>query len=166
LEPCGIVTEWHTFLAVQAGAAATLTGLVFVAVSLNLNKIMGFAGLPGRAAESILQLIEVFFIYSLALIPEQGSKIMGSEFLVVGAIFWAALVGGQIRYLRVRSGHPWWWVIERAIFGQLAAVPVCVAGIALLSGACDGFYWLVPGFIFSFAAAVASAWVLLVEILR
>ncbi|HEX4308894.1 MAG TPA: hypothetical protein VHZ25_02635 [Acidobacteriaceae bacterium] len=30
------LNEWNTLLAVQAGAAATLTGLIFVAVSINL----------------------------------------------------------------------------------------------------------------------------------
>ena len=43
------IAEWNTYLAVQAGAAATLTGLVFVAVSLNLNRIMSFPGLSSRA---------------------------------------------------------------------------------------------------------------------
>jgi hypothetical protein len=47
--------EWYTLLAVQAGAAATLTGLVFVAVSINLAKIVVYPGLPSRAAKSILQ---------------------------------------------------------------------------------------------------------------
>jgi hypothetical protein len=45
------LNEWNTLLAVQAGAAATLTGLVFVAVSINLAKIVAYPGLPSRAAE-------------------------------------------------------------------------------------------------------------------
>lgn len=166
LAPCGPATEWNTFLAVQAGAAATLTGLVFVAVSLNSNKIMTFPGLPGRAAESLLQLLEVFFISAAALIPAQPATFTAVEFLSVGVIFWVAQFVLQILYLRVRSGHPWSWFVYRAILGQLAAVPFCVAGIALLLGSCGAFYWLVPGFAFSFAGAMVSAWVLLVEVLR
>jgi hypothetical protein len=54
---------------VQAEAAATLTGLVFVAVSINLAKIIAFPGLPSRAAESILQFLQVLFICTVALIP-------------------------------------------------------------------------------------------------
>src|ERR1700683_3177372 len=55
-----LIAEWTTLFAVQAGAAATLTGLVFVAFSINQSKIMTYPGLPGRALESILQLLEVF----------------------------------------------------------------------------------------------------------
>jgi modulator of FtsH protease len=51
------IAEWSTLLAVEAGAAATLTGLVFVAVSMNAAKIMAFPGLPGRAAESLMQFL-------------------------------------------------------------------------------------------------------------
>jgi hypothetical protein len=46
------LSEWQTLFAVQAGAAATLTGLVFVAVSINLAKIIVYPGLTARAAES------------------------------------------------------------------------------------------------------------------
>ena len=60
-----LLSEWQTFFAVQAGAAATLTGLVFVAVSLNLSKIMTIAGLPGRAGESMIQLLQVFFVVTV-----------------------------------------------------------------------------------------------------
>ena len=63
--------EWNTYLAVQAGAAATLTGLVFVAVSLNIKAILSRTGLPSRTAESLLQPLTVFFIASLALVPGQ-----------------------------------------------------------------------------------------------
>lgn len=57
-----LIAEWSTFFAVQAGSAATLTGLVFVAVSVNVNRILSVSGLSSRAAESLLQLLGVFFI--------------------------------------------------------------------------------------------------------
>jgi hypothetical protein len=46
------ISDWQTYLAVQAGAAATLTGLVFVAVSINLARILSIPGLPGRAFDA------------------------------------------------------------------------------------------------------------------
>ena len=58
------LSEWHTLLSVQAGAAATLTGLVFVAVSINLARIVETPGLIGRAAESIAHFLQgVFCVY-------------------------------------------------------------------------------------------------------
>lgn len=43
------LADWQTLFAVQAGAAATLTGLGFVAVSINLPRIIETPGPPGRA---------------------------------------------------------------------------------------------------------------------
>ena len=42
--------EWHDFFLAQAGAAGVLTGLVFVAVSINLQQILSDpgSGLAGR----------------------------------------------------------------------------------------------------------------------
>jgi len=57
------ISEWQTLVAVQAGAAATLTGLVFVAVSINLARILETPGLSGRAAESILHFLQVFCMH-------------------------------------------------------------------------------------------------------
>ena len=44
--------------------------------------------------------------------------------------------------------------------------PVIVAGISLTFESGGGLYWLIPSLAFSFMAAITSAWVLLVEILR
>jgi hypothetical protein len=161
-----LLAEWNNLFAVQAGAAATLMGLVFVAVSLNLNRIMSVTGLPGRAGESILQFFEVFLISTVALIPRQPEWILGVEILVIGFAVWVFLVAVQIRYLRNRAGHPWSWFVNRAVLSQVAAVPFLIAGIELLWGTPGAIYWLVPGFVFSFLAGIVSAWVLLVEILR
>jgi hypothetical protein len=162
----GSIAEWNTLLSVEAGAAATLTGLVFVAVSINLSKIMTVPGLPGRAAESILQFLQVFLMSTVALIPRQPERILALEFLGIGLFLWIAQIVGQVRYLRMRTGHPWSWFVHRAVLTQFATIPFCVAGITLLLGVPGALYWLVPGFVFSFVAGVVSAWVLLVEILR
>ena len=161
-----LITEWQTFFAVQAGAAATLTGLVFVAVSLNLAKIMAVAGLPGRAGESIFQLLQVFFVATVALIPRQTMHALGWEILLIGAISWLGQTVGHIRYARSRKGHPWSWLYSRLILSEVATIPIVVAGAGLLLDMTAALYWIVPGFIFSFIAGVVSAWVLLIEILR
>ncbi|HEX3745703.1 MAG TPA: hypothetical protein VHW09_17295 [Bryobacteraceae bacterium] len=160
------MAEWSTLLAVEAGAAATLTGLVFVALSVNLAKIVSFPGLPGRAAESMIQFLEVFLIATMGLVPGQRQSTLAIEIIVIAFGLWLAQVAGHIQYLRQRKGHPWAWFLNRAILSQIAAIPFCVAGIELLAGAPGALYWLVPGFVFSFIAGGVSAWVLLVEILR
>jgi hypothetical protein len=97
------IADWSALLSVQAGAAATLTGLVFVAISVNLAKIIAFPGLPGRAAESMLQFLEVFLISTVALIPGQSERALAVEVTVIAFALWFAVMAGQIRYLRQRS---------------------------------------------------------------
>lgn len=160
------IAEWSTYLAVQAGAAATLTGLVFVAVSLNINRIINFSGLPSRAAESLIQLLGVFFISSIALVPGQSAKLLGAEVFLIGFVSWMAQVIGQIRYMFNRAGHPLTWLTWRALGTQIATLPFCISGVEIFIGSPGALSWLVLGFIASFIAALFSAWVLLVEILR
>jgi modulator of FtsH protease len=158
--------SWSNFLSVQAEAAATLTGLVFVAVSINLSRILTVPGLTGRAAESLLQLFGVVLISAAALIPRQPQAALGIEILILGAVLWVTQTVLQVRYLTSKTGHPHMWGVTRIVQTQFANVPFFISGILLLSGSAAGFYWLAPGLIFSLIAGVASAWVLLVEILR
>jgi modulator of FtsH protease len=55
----------------ELGAAAALTGLVFVGISINLNKIMASPYLPNDALEALTALVAVLFITSLAWQSQQ-----------------------------------------------------------------------------------------------
>jgi hypothetical protein len=120
----------------------------------------------GRAAESILVFLQVFFVCTATLIPRQPMTALGAEVLAVALLSWVLQGIAQIRYLKTRSGHPLLWLAMRIVQTQLASVPFVVAAVFLLYGWRGGLYWLVPGFVFSFVAGVANAWVLLVEIVR
>ena len=67
-----VMQGWSNFLVAELGAAAPLTGLLFVAVSINLARILQFSHLPSRAAEALLALISVLFVTTFALIPRQS----------------------------------------------------------------------------------------------
>jgi hypothetical protein len=79
--------EWSNFLSVQATAAATLTGLIFVAVSINLQKILAYS-VAGRAAEAVILLSGVLLIASIALVPGQPDYVLGGEFITIGVPLW------------------------------------------------------------------------------
>ncbi len=46
--------QWSAFFAAQVGAAAALAGLVIVAISINIARILSHPLLPGRAAETLV----------------------------------------------------------------------------------------------------------------
>ena len=95
--------EWNEFFLAQAGAAGVLVGLVFVGVSINLEKILSdpASGLTGRAAEALILLVAVLTASTLLLVPGQGTTLIGAEVLAVGLAAWGWV--GVIQLLRLRS---------------------------------------------------------------
>src|ERR1700678_341729 len=128
------VNDWSTYLSAQASASASLTGLVFVAVSINLTRVLSVPGLVGRAAESIIQLFGVFILSTVTLIPKQSFAALGLEILVLASIFWLLQTVLQMIYMRRRRGHPLRWLVSRLIQTQFASIPFFVSGILLMRG--------------------------------
>jgi hypothetical protein len=163
--------EWHDFFLAQAGAAGVLTGLVFVGVSINLPTIVSEpgSGLSGRAAEALIVLVAVLTASVLLLVPGQAPVIVGAEVLPVGLAAWGWIVAIQLPLLgswqTMRSDLRRPFVVRVAL-GQIATLPLVVAGIAVLAGGLGGLYWLVAGMVFSILVALFEAWVLLIEINR
>ncbi len=163
--------HWHDFFLATAGAAAVLTGLVFVGLSISLSEILSNPtyGLSGRALEALVLLMAVLIVTCLLLVPGQGTMLAGVEVLAVGAADWLAIVAIhllQLRNWRSLEAYIRWNLVGRIVAGQAATLSFVGAGVAVLNWGIGGLYWLVAGVILSFVLAVAEAWVLLVEIHR
>jgi hypothetical protein len=77
------LAAWEPFFSAMIAAAAALTGLLFVAVSINLDRIVkGGKFLPARAAETVATLLLVVAISAFTLIP-QGTRLVGLEVLII-----------------------------------------------------------------------------------
>jgi hypothetical protein len=162
----GPLSDWQTLFSALAECAATLTGLVFVAVSINLERVINTPGLRGRVSESILQFLQVFFICGAEVVPEQTIGTAAIEILALALLFWSAQAYSTIRYLKMRLDHPKLWLIVRLVQTQVATIPFFVAGILLLAGSAAGFLFLALGIFLSFASGVLGARVLLIEVAR
>jgi hypothetical protein len=161
---------WTGFLTAITGAAAALAGLLFVAVSLNLERILepppqGTTMLPARAAETLAILVFVLMSAALALVP-QNLRLLGAEILVIVVPQIVVTVRNQLRYRRQNPDSPLLWSTSRMAASGIALLPGLLAGISLAAHWGGGLYWLVPTCLLGIAGAVYSAWVLLVEIVR
>ena len=165
------MNAWHDFFLAQAGAAGVLTGLVFVGVSINLQKIVSDrrSGLAGRAGEALILLVGVLLASVLGLVPAQGAGMLGAEVLVVGLAAWGCVVAIQLPRLRewgTKRADLRVSLVLRVVLGQVGTLAMVIAGVAVLWVGPGGLYWLVAGTLFSILATLFEAWVLLVEINR
>jgi hypothetical protein len=157
--------DWQNLFVAVAGASAALAGLLFVAVSINLDRILAL-GLPSRAIGAITMLISVLFVAIFGLVPGQPRGVLATELLAVGLASWTILAVIKLRRLRGDDGQPTYARYLSVVLSQAASLPFVVAGASLIPRAGGGLYWLVPGIVFALLEAVLDAWVLLVEILR
>ncbi len=147
-----------------AGAAAALAGLVFVAVSINVERILRHEGLPERALQTVVLLLGAVVACLFGLIP-QSVTALGVELLVGGLLMVGFFAATARRSLRDTRGHTG-WLLSRLLTIVPGFLCYPIAGVSLLAGAGGGLRWLAAGIVGAIVGAVINAWVLLVEILR
>jgi len=84
-------SDWSELFVASAGASAALAGLVFVAVSINVERILQFRGLPERAPVTVLLLLSVVLVSIMGLVPGQSHIALGIELLGEGLLFGVAI---------------------------------------------------------------------------
>jgi modulator of FtsH protease len=160
------MADWANFFVAEVGASAALSGLVVVAISINLSRILAFPQLPGRAAEALVMLVGVLIFTSAALVPNQPTMLLGAEALAIGLAMFLIPLVTQVRMMQFVDGIPLSKQYLRAVVSAAASLPIVAAGILIMLGFGAGLYCAAAGVIVSLVAGVFSAWVLLVEILR
>ena len=89
--------QWTNFFLLVGTGAITLTGLVFVAMSLNLKAIAGDATHRNRAINTLTGLALVFMRCALVLMGGQNHRAIGAELFVVCGISAAMFVKGYVQ---------------------------------------------------------------------
>lgn len=160
------LANWGLALTAMASAAAALTGLLFVALSINLQRIVASRFLINRAIEVLVLLVAALILSTLLLMPGQRKGAAAIEILAL-AISTSFVVGAiQIRADRSELG------LTRSRFGFRIFVAhagpffLLVGGLSLMAQTGGGLYWVVPALLAEVIAAIVGAWVLLVEIVR
>lgn len=157
---------WGGFGTTAATAAATLTGLLFIAVSINLKEILDNGSLPGRAAQTLI-FFAIPLIFSLLLVvPAQARAALGGELIATGVFAWATAAVIDHRAGGSEYEPAWSRLLTRIVPMAVSGVCIIVAGVSEAAGAGGGLYWLVPATVIAILAGLVNTWVLLVEIMR
>jgi hypothetical protein len=161
------VDGWHDFYLMVGTAAATLTGLLFVSLSLNADAITREAnsGLRAQAAETFVSFLNVVMLAVIFLIPRQTPAGPGLPLLAVGAYGSGATINW---YLRAQRARPRSWgrgnLARRFAVPMLCYVALVIIAASVLLGRTRGLYWLVPVMILLILGASGNAWELLLRL--
>jgi hypothetical protein len=158
------VKAWDTFAVICGAAAATLTGLLFVAVSIRIASIARSQELRNRAAQTLSLFGMVLVISVLISIPGQAYRTLGAE-LVVFAV--GAGTGLHILDRRAkgeRSDQAIAPVLEAVTPTTVTSLLLLAAGIVLVIGAHAGLYVLVGPVLVALVGGVTSAWLFLTKV--
>jgi hypothetical protein len=104
---------WEPFFGAMIAAAAALTGLMFVAVSINLDRMLEIGRfLPARAAETLATLLLIVASSAATLVP-QSIRLVGVEILIISVPMLAITVRSQLAQRRRHRNDPLLWTISR-----------------------------------------------------
>src|ERR1700691_5869650 len=118
------IEAWHDFFVALAGASAAPAGLLFVALSINIDRIIKMPWLPPRAAATMLLLVGGLIEALVALWPHSSLGVLGIEELVVSGVVWAGIVHQTIAGSKVPKefGFVTWMSVVIAQCGSLPAL--------------------------------------------
>jgi hypothetical protein len=154
----------ETFAEITDGAAATLTGLLFVAVSIRIDYIARSRELRNRAAQTLCLFGAVLITAVLLAIPGQAYRTLGLELIVLAVITSVSLYLLDRRAKINRSSEPIARVLEVLAPNQITSVLLLVPGILLALGERAGLYVLIVPMLEALVGGVVNAWLFLTKI--
>jgi hypothetical protein len=161
--------NWSTFATVAGGAAAGLTGLLFVAVSIRIDVIAMSHELRNRAAQTLTLFVTVLFIAILLSVPGQCFWVLGVELVALAVV----IGGGQLvlgRRARVgpeardATAHAVALILDAVAPNATTSILLVIDGVLLIFRLHAGLDVLVVPVLVALAGGITSAWLLLTKI--
>lgn len=157
---------WQNFYVMTGGAAAALTGLLFVAMSLHAKTIMENRFFSNRAVGTLMSLGSQLLLSGAVLIPGQPLWLLGVEVEAVALFFLATTIravltrGPESGAVAMSLRHQ---LIE-LVGGSIWNVLFVASGISLVVRAGGGLYLLAAVMFFMFGWNIYIAWILITEV--
>ena len=150
--------QWTDFFLLVGTGAVTLTGLVFVAMSLNLKAIAIDATHRNRAINTLTGLVLVFMRCALVLMGAQNHRSIGAELFIVSGISAAVFAKGYINAIRMSSGLR----LSRIVGGSLIHLAEMIGAAIFFLGHLPGLYIAALALVTNTCYMITAAWLLVV----
>jgi hypothetical protein len=148
--------QWTNFFLLVGTGAVTLTGLVFVAMSLNLKVIAIDATHRNRAINTLTGLALVFMRCALVLMGAQNHRSIGAELFVVSGVSAAVFVKGYTRAIRMSTGLR----LSRIVGGSLVHFVEMIGAALFFFGYLPGLYIAALAIVSNTCYMITAAWLL------
>lgn len=151
--------DWQGFAEMTGGASGALTGLLFVAVSLNATQIAGHQGLRASATQTLVLFLAPLVIAASLLAPDQPDWVLGAELIAIGLVTsWILLTIRRVKRALNDDDRRLIEIFNRRGPNVMVMLLFVASGITLACGESDGLYLLLPASIVAQVSGVLNAW--------
>jgi hypothetical protein len=152
--------QWNNFFLLVGTGAVTLTGLVFVAMSLNLKVIAVDATHRYRAINTLTGLALVFMRCALVLMGAQNHRSIGAELFIVCGISAAIFISGYARAIKAGRGLK----TSRIVGGTVIHLVEMVGAAMFFFGHLPGLYIAAVAIVTNTCYMITAAWLLVIGV--
>jgi len=157
--------RWSNFFLLVGTGSAALTGLVFVAISVNLKAVAADATHTYRAINMLSGFTAAFVLGCLALMGHQTGRTLGLEWLLVSLLAAAVNTNGYVRGFR-SSGSRYALGFGRIVGGSACYLGQVVGSLMMILGSAAGIYVSATSLVVNFLFLVSGSWLLIVGTLH
>ena len=158
-----MLEPWNNFFLMVGGGAAALAGLIFVAISINPERIVRNTTHKNRAINMLSGFSAIFMACSLALLGDQHLVALGAEWFFLWIIATYIFIRGYV--VAIKSGmssiglNP-----PRLAGGTMCYLAEVTGAVLLILGHGEGLYIAAIATIVLFAFLISGAWLLIIGI--
>jgi hypothetical protein len=152
--------QWNDFFVVVGTGSATLAGLVFVALTINLSGVVRDATHRYRAINMLSGFTSVFIVGAFALMGHQTNRTLGIEWLTVALVAAAINTNGYVQAFR-QQGSLYALSPFRMVGGSACYLGQIVGSVILFLGYRAGIYVAAVALLVNFYFLVSGSWLLI-----
>jgi len=154
-----VPADWQGFAEMIGGASGALTGLLFVAVSLNASRIAGHQGLRASATQTLVLFLTPLTMAAALLAPGQPDWVVGAELIGIGlTASWVLLAIVRLKHSLADDDQRLIAIFNRRGPNVVVMLLFVASGAVLAAGANAGLYLLLPASLVAFVSGVLNAW--------